>query len=259
MQDTTAVPGALAAAGFGPSPDYSGDTPEDARREWEKLTRYVAELRASLHERKALPTSKPLPRGPRSRGAGRPAVRGASRRSSARSGDSGSEDGEAEPPSTTGRHPCLCGCGASLDHKRRGAKYLNPTHRQRGQRARDHEHAGNAKERRRQDAVKRGLPGKPAHCRCGGRAAYPFDHRWICVLCGLPKKDAYSEVNGHIADQAILDILREEARRGVHVGVAPWPWRARLKGHEMTDLRRRDRERGYELPRIPRKGVKPRA
>jgi hypothetical protein len=77
---------------------------------------------------------------PRRRGAGRPAVRGASRRSSARSGDSGSEDGESEPPP---RRLCAC-CGRDIPADRGPrAKYIDNTHaerdRQRRKRQRDRE------------------------------------------------------------------------------------------------------------------------
>jgi hypothetical protein len=64
---------------------------------------------------------------PRARGAGRPAVRGASKRSSAKSGDSGDDSDSSEPPQD-GRPPCACGCGLSMVGMRRGAKYLNEAH-----------------------------------------------------------------------------------------------------------------------------------
>ncbi len=41
-------------------------------------------------------------------------------------------EGPTRPP-----RACACGCGESLEGKRRGAKYLNHAHQQRGQRARD--------------------------------------------------------------------------------------------------------------------------
>ncbi len=63
---------------------------------------------------------------PRRRGAGRPAVKGAARRSSARSGDSDSE-GEPEPPS---RRLCLA-CGADIAHRRAGATTCGATCRRR--------------------------------------------------------------------------------------------------------------------------------
>jgi hypothetical protein len=69
---------------------------------------------------------------PRSRGAGRPAVRGASRRSSARSGDSGDDDPGEPPPSgePTGRRFCV-GCGRSIDHLRSDARSCGAKCRQR--------------------------------------------------------------------------------------------------------------------------------
>jgi hypothetical protein len=66
-------------------------------------------------------------RAPRPRGAGRPAVRGSSRRSSARSGDSSNDDdGEPEPPGKPAGRLCACGCGRSLDGRRRHALLCGP-------------------------------------------------------------------------------------------------------------------------------------
>ena len=60
----------------------------------------------------------------RSESSGRPAVRGASRRASARSGGSGSDDGEpSEPPAA--RRLCACGCGEGISHRAPQARYLN--------------------------------------------------------------------------------------------------------------------------------------
>jgi hypothetical protein len=74
-------------------------------------------------------TSPPGSRtGARPRGGGRPAFRGASARSSAKSGDSG-DDGvgdESEPP-PAGRL-CECGCGQGIAHRAAQALYLNDQH-----------------------------------------------------------------------------------------------------------------------------------
>ena len=68
--------------------------------------------------------------------AGRSAVHGASRRASARSGDSGEDPGGDEPegPEPSGRSAgrlCACGCGAGLDGRRADALTFGPACRKR--------------------------------------------------------------------------------------------------------------------------------
>ena len=76
----------------------------------------------------------------RAESAGRPAVHGASRRSSARSGDSGEDGSDCSEPPRGGRR-CACSCGADISHRVRQARYLNDQHadadRQRRKRERD--------------------------------------------------------------------------------------------------------------------------
>jgi hypothetical protein len=84
----------------------------------------VRQIRTDLAIRRPVVKGWTVPR-PRARGAGRPAVRGASKRSSARSGDSG-EDGETEPPSR--RRLCAC-CGRDIPADRGPrAKYIDDAH-----------------------------------------------------------------------------------------------------------------------------------
>jgi hypothetical protein len=132
---------------------------------------------------------------------------------------SSSDDPDPEPP---GARLCACGCGADLDAlgKNADARYANKTCAKRGQRRRDREQPDRVVERT-------AAPAQPVRCRCGGQAVYPLDHRWICVLCGRPIAGAFSEVNGHLGDREVLEVLAEEVRRG---GRAPWvsrEWRTR--------------------------------
>jgi hypothetical protein len=117
----------------------------------------------------------------RARGAGRPPARAT--RSSAASGDSGEDDPEPPP------RLCKCGrCGVDLSPLiskgllRANALYLNPTHRKRGQRARDADP---------EISVQRGLYDGPRFCRCNsngnGRPLPEFDPDlgcWRCVKDG---------------------------------------------------------------------------
>jgi hypothetical protein len=58
----------------------------------------------------------------RARGAGRPKAQAT--RSSARSGDSGSDSEGSEPPGRL----CACGCNSDISHRAPQARYLNTTH-----------------------------------------------------------------------------------------------------------------------------------
>jgi hypothetical protein len=115
---------------------------------------------------------------PRPRGAGRPPAR--AMRRSARSGDSGDDD-----PPEPGPEPCACGrCGRDLTplklagKLRADARYLNPTHRKRGQRARDADP---------EVSVQRGVYETPRTCRCNGngngRPLPEFDPDLGCRRC----------------------------------------------------------------------------
>jgi hypothetical protein len=140
-------------------PDYDAAEPDAARVDTPDVPRTT------------VPQTRP-------RGAGRPPARAT--RSSARSGDSGDDsDGESEPPRL-----CACGCGEDLDKlgKRAGTKYAHPTHRKRGQRARDADP---------EISVQRGLYDTPLFCRCNGNGnGWPlpeFDPDlgcWRCVKDG---------------------------------------------------------------------------
>ena len=130
---------------------------------------------------------------PRPRGAGRPKVHSSSaRRSSERSGDSGAEDDEFEPPQEGGR---LCACGRhDISHKRAGALYVDDACRKRATRA-----AARARDalerpgvdRHRLDPYAIFEPGELdrlrhrvlAGCRCNGdHFADPEDRH--CLKCG---------------------------------------------------------------------------
>jgi hypothetical protein len=88
---------------------------DEARRD-PRFKRILAEHRGAYR-------AAPVPRNTRRRGAGRRAVRGASKRSSAKSGDSG-EDGEPPPA-----RACL-GCGRDISDRRADAKTCGATCRQ---------------------------------------------------------------------------------------------------------------------------------
>jgi hypothetical protein len=90
---------------------------------------------------------------PRARGAGRPAVRGASRRASAKSGDSG-DDGESSEPPSAGR-TCECGCGQDVSHRAAQALYLNDRHA-----------AADRQRRKRERDLLTGVPGLARTCQC---------------------------------------------------------------------------------------------
>lgn len=120
---------------------------------------------------------------PRARGGGRP--RAQATRSSARSGDSGSEDGESsEPPPA--RRVCGCGCGESIDHLAPQARYLNETHRARAAKRRERHRPeegigllGNYRVRSKVEheaLLRRVLEG----CRCNG--SHIGDEH--CIKCG---------------------------------------------------------------------------
>jgi hypothetical protein len=82
--------------------------------------------------------TRPRTARPRARGAGRPAVKGSSRRSSARSGDSDLAGDDPDPAPRL----CACGCGASLEGRRSNARYHDGACRLRAMRARKLESAG---------------------------------------------------------------------------------------------------------------------
>ncbi|MGO9885157.1 MAG: hypothetical protein ACLPV4_19340 [Solirubrobacteraceae bacterium] len=93
---------------------------------------WPAESNAPTRARVRQPILSAQRHAPRRRGAGRPAVRGASRRSSARSGDSGDDaDGEPDAPDTDARRECR-GCGADISHRRSDAKFCSAKCKQRG-------------------------------------------------------------------------------------------------------------------------------
>lgn len=178
----------------------------------------------------------------RPRGARRP--RAQATRSSARSGDSGSEDGEQEPPQDG--PPCECGCGSPLTGKRAGARHLNGTHRKRAQRARDRANPNAASERIADHAIEHALPAPAGPCECGGEAAEARDHEWWCVICGHVVAGSRSSVNGAGTPRA---------RSFVTVQLRRDNWRKSLTSDERNELRELDRARGYRLPRRRRKEV----
>lgn len=183
-------------------------------------------LRARSSRARAVPEKRPSPRG-----AGRPKGRSAARRSSERSGDSGSaEGGESEPPQ--GGRPCICGCGRDVSHKRAGALYSDPEAcRKRYQRERDRANPDRVNER---DA-------KPdPRLRCGGcgEGAYPFDHRWWCLKCGRAIPRAYTDVNGHLAEREVLDVIAADSHRGTHKPRLAREWKTRPTRELSAKLRK---------------------
>lgn len=105
--------------------------------------REIATAQQRLASISMRPRTTTPPPGRSRRGAGRPAVRGAARRSSARSGDSGEsgDDDESEPPRSgrlceCGCRPaheirvCACGCGREITHKRADARTFGASCRQ---------------------------------------------------------------------------------------------------------------------------------
>jgi hypothetical protein len=117
---------------------------------------------------------------PRARGAGRPKAQ--STRSSAKSGDSGSEDGEPEPPQDGRR--CACGCDLPLTGLRPQALYLNDAHRKRAQRQRDRLNPDRPAERRLLRLVEE-RPPAPIRCKCAPRR--DLVDEGVCVQCGRPR------------------------------------------------------------------------
>jgi hypothetical protein len=149
-------------------------------------------------------------------------------------GTSSSSDDPDPPPK-----PCaLDGCGRPRAH---GERHCSAEHRlqdarerKQRQRARDRQDPEAARERIADYAVADNRPLEPSFCDCGSEAAYPFDHRWWCVPCGLPIEGEYSSVDGHLASRDVLDILDEQARLGARHGESeplelhrepnPGPW-----------------------------------
>ena len=84
----------------------------------------IEELQADIRLRLASSSKAPHSRseGPRRRGAGRPGLKGGSRRSSARSGDSGESDSDEPSPGRA----CLR-CGRDVSHRRSDAKTCGTT------------------------------------------------------------------------------------------------------------------------------------
>lgn len=137
-------------------------------RAWEDTSRKRAAVEPSAISRAARP---------RPRGAGRPAVRGASRRSSARSGDSGSDSDSSEPPPAEGRRLCECGCGESIAHLAPQARFLTDTHRKRAR-------------RRHVEPPSYAEQAEPCVCDCGRAVLHDPDNTVVCLLCGRAKEPA---------------------------------------------------------------------
>jgi hypothetical protein len=163
------------------------------------------------------------------------ARRRGSRRSTQRSGSSSDDPGD-EPPS------CACGCGrpraAGQYYSSDECRRAHARERKRQQRARDRRNPERVAER----SVERGIARPPRFCRCDGQGAYASDHRWTCLACGRTIEGAYSSVNGHVASAAILEVLGEEADRGVIHTRLERPWRTRPTRSLVQKLRRTRRE-----------------
>jgi hypothetical protein len=212
MPQETATPSIGVKLGFKPCdsddpmttdwPDVPVEPSEEQERHLEETGRLAFPMRtvgptAKERERGRLPRTRAISQGrPRARGAGRPAVRGSSRRSSARSGDSGSEDGEPEPPP---RRLCAF-CGKDIPAtKSSRALYCCDQHadrdRQRRKRQRDRERdlrprtPTTADERRMYEITPEDVERLQAvaACRCNGRHL-EFDPG-SCFRCGhwLPR------------------------------------------------------------------------
>jgi hypothetical protein len=148
-------------------------------------------------QRFAAPSAAPATR---ARGAGRP--RAQATRSSARSGDSGSD---GEPPGRT----CACGCRADISHRAPQAKYLNKTHgdADRQRRKRQRSRVGNPDVSGRDPYLRldtatfeRLRRRVEAGCRCNGHhISDPEDG--LCCKCGHRRGSAAPFV-GFIAAQS---------------------------------------------------------
>jgi hypothetical protein len=119
---------------------------------------------------------------PRARGAGRPAVRGASKRSSSKSGDSG-DDGLAEPePSPAAR---LCEwCDGDISHKNTDARHCSPKHRVYANRARDRANPDRVAER---SAARQRANGGVWTLLCDCDPTPELNDAGQCTHCGHPR------------------------------------------------------------------------
>ena len=154
--------------------------------------------------------------GRRSGRAARPATnerrRGGRRGERATSSSSDDPDGDAEPHRT-----CQCGCGASLDHKRRNARYLSHTHAVRAHRAAEREEWQKA-------------PAPVVSERHRPTCAHSFtvpdlDGDPVCIACGA-LIGTPSSPNGHELVLALMvtdaDGQRYRVLRKRHIGSGRW-------------------------------------
>lgn len=201
---------------------------EPARKHYATLT---SDTRRTLGVVRLLQEPRHGKSRPRARGAGRPKARASSaRRSSERSGDSGSEGGEPEP-SPAGRL-CECGCGLPLTGKRRQARYLNEAHRKRAQRQRDRLTPDRVAERRLVLLTEAKAP-PPVRCKCD-----PKGHLVdgvVCVPCGRARGNggaAWLWLAGDIPSRQLAVHQPSRARE----------WRTRPNRSESARLRRTRRD-----------------
>jgi hypothetical protein len=174
---------ALPAHGFKPCSEPMAGIPSRMKLSEEQARRLERTGAVALSVQTVGLTAKERAGRPRARGAGRPAVRGSSRRSSARSGDSG-EDGEPEPPQA-GRL-CQCGCGRSIDHLRRDARYFEACCRVRAQRARDEADSDRVAERDLARLMAASVDLAPVPCRCDPRRH--LVDAGVCLHCGRARE-----------------------------------------------------------------------
>jgi hypothetical protein len=126
--------------------------------------------RARLHAGRRPRKDTTRPRS-RARGTGR-RPKAQSTRSSAKSGDSGSEDGEPPPA-----RECAW-CGEPIDHLNADARHCSAKHRVYAQRERDRREPERVAAR----AAENGTAGRAKHCACWPQ--HDLVDRGVCVKCG---------------------------------------------------------------------------
>ena len=145
-----------------PQPDEPALVEADGTRHPVDLAAFELSVAAGLRVRDGyVPRRPPLRSSSRPRGAGRPRTRKSSaRRSSERSGDSGTSEGDPPEPES-GRTCVQCG-GPIPDDKRRDAKHCGDTCRVNAQRDRDRAQPERVAARH----AANGIPDRPERCKC---------------------------------------------------------------------------------------------
>jgi hypothetical protein len=189
----------------------------------------------------------------RARGAGRPKAQAT--RSSAQSGDSGSDDSESSEPPAVGRLCQLSGCDRDLPPSR--PKYCCDQHadlaRKRRERRRDRANPDRIAERKLKrlaaaESLERLTAEElPRGCRCSNEGVYRDpEGAWICRACGRPLNVAVTTRNGYDARMAeIREWMRNDhvETRTVHRHRVSREWRTRPTRKMAAQLRRTRQDR----------------